>query len=163
LNIQSPSNATIDFNLFPRFFIDQASLHTGGSANGTIAGSIILSNQTENISNQVFGECSIGSFSYFNKGIGTSLNLGKLKLKSRGLFSSSKNNYEYYNPFSSIPNHKERIENAEIQQSGFLQDVIYTWNSKHSSTFHFLVSADSKKFTATHWGYTFLSGKARRF
>jgi vitamin B12 transporter len=139
INLQSNMNSSIDLNLIPSFFVDNASLETGAnvaaSGSGALAGAIHLNNQISN-KNYSFGEFQYGSFNSKNMGLGTNFNVKNISFNTKFYLKSSQNNFEYKNIF--LPNQPlEKLSHAQLLQSGFMQSLNWKLNNKNQVYFNY--------------------------
>lgn len=139
VNLQSNMNSTIDLNLIPSFFIDNASIETGAnvaaSGSGALAGAIHLNNQISS-KNYSFGEFQYGSFNNKNMGLGTNFNVKQFSFNTKFYLKSAENNFEYKNIF--LPNQPfEKLSNAKVLQSGFMQSINWKLNRKNQFYFNY--------------------------
>jgi iron complex outermembrane receptor protein len=130
ISLNSPQLGSFDFSQIPIYFVDNVTLHHGGSAqsegSGALGGSVNFSNAyqplerpnfsflTEVASNQTFTEALTAKFTKKN-----------LTSATRIYYQQSENNFRYLNKvYSSEPTY-ERREDADYKQSGVMQELYY--------------------------------------
>jgi vitamin B12 transporter len=134
LNLQSSMNGVIDLNLLPVFFLEQAVVETGAnasaSANGAIAGAIYLDNRMAR-QKSVFADVQYGSFNYKSYGGGFSGFYRKWTFKTRILYKSSDNDFEFANYFK-IGKPIEKLQHGRFEQYGAMQEIGFSPAKHHA-------------------------------
>lgn len=133
INITPPMSGVFDFSQLPVFFADNVDLYYGSShvksGTGAVGGSVNIFNNPEwgrGFSGKVFSE--YGSYNTYT--IGTQLNMSgdKLASKTRFYYQSSDNDYTYINKVLTNEHFKEKREDADYSQWGWMQEGYYKFN-----------------------------------
>lgn len=102
MKLNSPMLGMVDFSLIPSYFIDDASLYHGASSvgvtGGGLGGAVALS--TNPVREEGFGlkyVQGIGSFSTYDEYLRLTYGRGRLRLSTRVMYTSSKNDFKYTN------------------------------------------------------------------
>ena len=127
VNLQSPTNGSLDFTLMPVSFVDDVSLQYGGAGSlfgsGTLGGAIHLSTKAdmaEGTSGRVLQQ--VGSFGSTYTGANVSWKHKKIRASLRGFVNHADNDYTYFNRYTS---QSEEQKNASIDQQGILSEIYY--------------------------------------
>ncbi len=135
IGLNSPMLGQVDFSLVPVFFVDEINIFYSGSSvsktSGALGGSISLNN-TPQWNKRLFAEILAGYGSFDTYHSYTSFGGGnkKIQYKSSLFYDYSKNNFRYFNN-AVLPNTYQRLQNAELQGKGFLQDIYLRINDKN--------------------------------
>lgn len=131
-NLQSCMNGLIDLNLLPSFFIDNTEINTSSCVSspgaGSLAGALFLKSNNSEPKNIEF-QMAMGSFHSYDYSIGSSYQIKKWNLKSRAIYKTALNNYQYQNYFKQDKPLEKQLNN-EFEQKGFLQDFSYSNKKK---------------------------------
>lgn len=127
VNLQSPTNGSLDLTLMPVSFVDDVSLQYGGAGSlfgsGTLGGAIHLSTKAdmaEGTSGRVLQQ--VGSFGSTYTGANVSWKHKKIRASLRGFVNHADNDYTYFNRYTS---RSEEQKNASIDQQGILSEIYY--------------------------------------
>lgn len=132
VNLQSPTNGSLDLTLMPVSFVDDVSLQYGGAGSlfgsGTLGGAIHLSTKAdmvEGTSARILQQA--GSFGSTYTGANVSWKHKKIMASLRGFSNYADNDYTYFNRYTS---RNEEQKNASIDQQGILSEIYYQLSGK---------------------------------
>lgn len=102
MKINSPILGTVDFSTIPAFFIDDATLYHGASsigiAGGGLGGAIEMQTRSDaSPQDHLQYVQGIGSFRTFDQFLRLNYGSGKWSMSTRGVYSTSKNDFPYTN------------------------------------------------------------------
>lgn len=130
VNLQSPTNGSLDLTLMPVSFVDDVSLQYGGAGSlfgsGTLGGAIHLGTEAtiqEGLGSKVFQQ--VGSFGSTYTGANVHWKNQKVQASVRGFVNHADNDFTYFNRYTV---REEEQNNASIDQHGILSEVYYQLN-----------------------------------
>ena len=131
INLQSPSNGSVDLTLIPVSFIDKVTLQYGGGSSlfgsGAIGGTVHLGGGSYELDNPVSVSLhqQVGSFGSSYTGLKMTHSGKKYAIKLRGFTNHVDNDFKFYNEFTQ---RSEVQQNAELSQEGILFEGYYRSN-----------------------------------
>lgn len=124
LNLQSPMNGSLDLNLTPISFIDQASVQYGAASSlygaGTMGGAIHIGSSIPMFEDKGFSSVVYNTFGSFNSQYtGVNLKISSIHnaFTARVFYKKAKNDFSFFNRFSQ---QNEIQKNARVIQKGTL-------------------------------------------
>jgi len=142
INLQSPSNGSLDLSLVPVSFVDKVVLQYGGGSaqfgSAVMGGAVHLSTSNFELDKPLSVSLyqQLGSFGSQYTGLTLAHSGRNYAFKIRGFRKNADNNFEFFNEFSQ---QKETQDNAEIEQEGLMTEVFYKVN-------------ENQNLTAKYWG-----------
>ncbi|MBL6447017.1 TonB-dependent receptor [Fulvivirga sp. 29W222] len=139
VNLQSPTNGSLDLTLMPVSFVDDVSLQYGGAGSlfgsGTLGGAIHLGTAvaiSEGFSGKFFQQ--LGSFGSTYTGANINWRHQRVRLSLRGFVNHADNDFTYYNRYTV---RDEEQKNASIDQQGVLSELYYQLTDNSDITFKY--------------------------
>ncbi len=136
INLQSPSNGSLDLTLLPVSFVDNVTLQFGGGStlfgSGALGGAIhIAGSQPEfdNRSTKISLSQQLGSFGNQYTGVNLKYSGKDYEVKLRVFTKKADNDFSFDNRFTL---QREKQENADLKQSGVMLEVAYRLKDNHT-------------------------------
>ena len=133
VNLQSPTNGSLDLVLVPVTFVDDISLQYGGAGSlfgsGTLGGAIhlnTLSRTPDGLSLKLHQQ--LGSYGQQYTGLNINGRKNKLSGSIRAFTHNADNDFPYFNRYTQ---NEENQKNAQIDQHGILAGLNYAHNSEN--------------------------------
>jgi iron complex outermembrane receptor protein len=137
INLQSPSNGSLDLSLVPVSFVDKVILQYGGGSaqfgSAVMGGVVHLSTRNIELNTpmSVSFYQQLGSFGSSYTGLNLSHSGINYAFKLRGFRKSADNDFEFFNEFIQ---RKETQDNGGIDQEGLMAEVFYKFNENQNVT-----------------------------
>jgi iron complex outermembrane receptor protein len=138
LNINPLTMGQVDFSQLPLFFFEKIAVHPGGESalygNGSIGGSILLGSDAEYKKRWTgLVQESVGSYGYNFSGAKVQGGTDKWQTRTALMYTHCENDFDIKRAsFSGIK--KEKQQNAEYWNYGFLQDVAWKISKQNELT-----------------------------
>lgn len=134
INLQSPSNGSLDLSLIPVSFIDKMALQYGGGSSlfgsGVMGGAVHLSGGTPKLRKPLNVSLfqQYGSYSSQYTGLNLSHSGSNYEFKLRGFTKKADNDFFFFNEFTQK---EEQQSNAQVSQEGIMAEGFYRVNDKY--------------------------------
>ena len=140
-NLGSAMNGSIDLALMPVNFANNIKLQFGGAGalwgSGAVGGTIHLSNTAEfNKGISLGSSTSIGSFGDKQQNFEAGFSSKRFISVTKFFYHEAKNNFPFINN-TGFEATKQRLNNAEMDQKGLMQELYYKINTHQTLSFRF--------------------------
>lgn len=148
--LSPPNHGQVDLSLIPGGYFNSVKVYSGGGSslygNSNIGGSIHLGNEAIFLKHLTADlRLNAGSFDEYGLQAGLSFSNGKWFLKSSVLGKSAQNDF----PYTDLSGDEQQLENAALQQLGFMQDVYFRFNKHWILGGSFWYQQNDKQIPAT--------------
>ena len=152
-SINSPMLGQSDISLIPAGMIDNINVYFGGASlevnSGGIGGIInVESKPSWRDGSDITINAGAGSFGRYSGLVKYNTGTSEFQSVTRAFLNTAKNNFTYSNIFLTGNPVNERRENAELFQTGFMQEL-YFKDEKQTTSLHLWIESSDRKSAPT--------------